>query len=146
MTNGTYQLSAFLAKQVSAHNRGIALDLTLCSLETGQDLEMQSAIHDLSYHSVSSANNENAKLLENYMTAEGFSGLTSEWWHFQDDITRKEIKLATYLEDGVSVEGFTADEKGFKYRRADGSFATGGEMEIGGKKYSLDSEGYCKLY
>ncbi len=146
MTNGTYQLSAFLAKQVSAHNRGIALDLTLCSPETGQDLEMQSAIHDLSYHSVSSANNENAKLLESYMTAEGFSGLTSEWWHFQDDITRKEIKLATYLEDGVSLEGFMADEKGFKYRRADGSFVTDGEMEIGEKKYSFDSDGYCMFY
>ncbi len=145
MTNGTHKLSAFLAKQVSAHNRGIALDLTLRSMETGEDLEMQSEIHDLSYHSVSAANNDNAKLLESYMKAEGFNGLTSEWWHFQDDITRNEIKLATYLEEGVSLEGFKADDNGFKYQNPDGSFVTGEEKTIDGKKYSFDAYGYCKI-
>ncbi len=146
MTNGSYKLSAFLAKQVSAHNRGIALDLTLKPAETQKDLEMQSEIHDLSYHSVSSSNNDNAKLLEKYMTAEGFNGLTSEWWHFQDDITRNEINLSTYLEEGVSLEGFKADGKGFKYQKADGTFVTGEDRDIGGKNYSFDNDGYCKFF
>ncbi len=146
MTNGSYKLSAFLAKQISAHNRGIALDLTLKPAETLKDLSMQSEIHDLSYHSVSSANNDNAKLLEKFMKAEGFNGLTSEWWHFQDDITRDEIKLSTYLEEGVSLEGFKADEKGFKYQLADGSFVAGEERTVDGKKYSFDGDGYCKFF
>ncbi|MCR5734449.1 MAG: hypothetical protein K6G22_07595 [Lachnospiraceae bacterium] len=146
MTNGSFKLSAFLAKQVSAHNRGIALDLTLRSLDTGKDLEMQSEMHDLSFHSISASNNENAKLLESYMKAEGFNGLSSEWWHFQDDITRNEIKLSTYLEEGVSLEGFKADDRGYKYQNADGSFAAGEDRVIDGKNYSFDDDGYCKLF
>ena len=146
MTNGSYKLSAFLAKQISAHNRGIALDLTLQSLETGEDLTMQSAIHDLSYHSVINANNENAALLDTYMKAEGFNGIVSEWWHFQDDITRNEIGLSTYLEEGVSLEGFKADPKGFRYQNADGSFVTDTERTIDGKKYRFDKDGYCKIF
>ena len=36
-------------------------------------------------------NNDNAKLLEKYMTATGMRGLSSEWWHFQDDETRPRL-------------------------------------------------------
>lgn len=105
MTNNQYKLSAFLAKQISAHNRGIALDLTLRNKETNEDLRMQSDMHDLSYHSVIAANNENAALLAEYMKNGGFNGLSSEWWHFQDDDTRNEIGLSSYLEEGVSMDG-----------------------------------------
>ena len=56
------------------------------------------------------------------MTAEGFSGLTSEWWHFQDDETRKKVSPARG-ETGVSAEGYKVDDRGIRYRHADGSYA-----------------------
>lgn len=102
MTNGSMNLSAFLAKSISAHNRGIALDLTLADAASGEDLEMQSAMHDLSYHSITARNNDNAKLLKKYMVDAGFNSLSSEWWHFQDDKTRNRINLGVYLENGVN--------------------------------------------
>lgn len=102
ITGGGYRLGAFLAQVSSAHNKGIALDLTLCDPETGEDLKMQSNIHDLSYHSVISNNNDNANLLAKYMKEGGFNGLSSEWWHFQDDDTRNKLGINFMLENGVS--------------------------------------------
>ena len=101
ITNGTFNLGAFLAASVSAHNRGIALDLTLVDITTGEELPMQSSIHDLSWHSILSYNNENADLLAKYMKNAGFHDLTSEWWHFQDDETRSALSLGSYLVKGV---------------------------------------------
>ena len=143
MTQNTYKLSAFLAKSISAHNRGIALDLTLVDSGTGEELAMQSPLHDLSWRSVTARNNENAKLLEKYMKGEGFAGLNSEWWHFQDDLTKEELSLSQYLEEGVSLEGFTADEGGVRYRLSDGSILKSTETELGGRSYRFDPDGYC---
>ena len=102
ITGGGYRLGAFLAQVSSAHNKGIALDLTLYDPETGEDLKMQSNIHDLSYHSVILNNNDNANLLAKYMKEGGFNGLSSEWWHFQDDDTRNKLGINFMLENGVS--------------------------------------------
>lgn len=104
ITGGRYSLGAFLAKQASAHNKGIALDLTLVDARTGEELPMQTAMHDLSYHSVLASNNENANLLAKYMKDGGFNDLTSEWWHFQDDATRNELKINFLLETGVKTQ------------------------------------------
>lgn len=79
----SYKQSNFLAQSVSNHNYGVALDLTLADLETGKELEMQSAMHELSTLSVLSLNNQNANILANIMLSSGFKGLTSEWWHFE---------------------------------------------------------------
>ncbi|MBQ7562548.1 MAG: D-alanyl-D-alanine carboxypeptidase family protein [Lachnospiraceae bacterium] len=143
MTDNRFKLSAFLAIQVSAHNRGIALDMTMMDFETGEDLAMQTNMHDPSFHSILAANNENADILAGYMKEAGFNGLSSEWWHFQDDITRNEIGLTSYLEEGVSLEGFTADDMGIRYRRKDGSFVTDTREAIEGTDYVFDAEGYC---
>lgn len=102
ITGGRYRLSAFLAASGSAHNKGIALDLTLCDRESLENLEMQTAMHDLSYHSVLAENNDNANLLAKYMTEGGFNDLVSEWWHFQDDESRKALGLNYSLEEGIS--------------------------------------------
>ena len=63
MTDGRYALSNFIAKGVSNHNIGVALDLTLENIKNSEELEMQTSIHDLSHHSEVSHNNKNAKLL-----------------------------------------------------------------------------------
>ena len=71
------------------------------------------------------------------------NGLSSEWWHFQDDSTRKAIGLNSSLEKGVSPEGWTQDDGGWRYRNADGSFAQNTALTIGGRAYTFDKEGYA---
>ena len=142
--NGRFNLGSFLAKVTSAHNRGIALDLTLEKTSTGEELEMQSAIHDLSWYSAAYLNNDNAKLLEKYMTATGMRGLSSEWWHFQDDETREAIGLTSYLFKGVSMEGWTRDDQGWRYRDEDGSVLRDTSFTVDGKRYTADQDGYVR--
>lgn len=144
MTNGTFKLSAFLAAVTSAHNRGIALDLTLVDKETDEALPMQSEMHDLSWNSILSLNNENADLLSEYMLGVGFRGLTSEWWHFQDDETREALELNSYLAKGVSVTGWKKDDNGWRYRQEDGSFLTGTTATVEGESCTFDENGYVK--
>lgn len=141
--NGRFGLGSFLAKAVSNHNRGVALDLTLEKIDSGEELEMQSAIHDLSWYSATYLNNDNAKLLEKYMTATGMRGLTSEWWHFQDDETRDALSLGSYLYKGVNLGGWTRDERGWRYRDADGAYYQTTAATIDGKRYIFDPDGYA---
>ena len=147
MTNGgSMKLSAFLAQSVSAHNRGIALDMTIESMDTGERLEMQSPIHDLSFRSVGSRNNDNANILKKYMTEAGFAELSSEWWHFQDSATSKELGLGSYLENGVSLEGWKKDNVGWKYQLPSGKYSKDTDLTIDGVMYSFDEDGYCNEY
>lgn len=139
--NGRFGLGSFLARTISAHNRGIALDLTL--EENGGELEMQSVIHDLSWYAATDRNNLNAKLLAGYMRAVGMNGLSSEWWHFQDDATRSAIGLNTSLYTGVSSEGWTQDDGGWRYRGKDGSFLRNTTATVDGRPYTFDAEGYA---
>ena len=141
--NGRFHLGSFLARTISSHNRGIALDLTLEKIDGGGELEMQSGMHDLSWYSETYLNNLNAKLLAGYMTAVGMNGLNSEWWHFQDDDTRKAIGLNSSLEQGVSPQGWTQDDGGWRYRKADGSFARDTALTIDGRAYTFDKAGYA---
>ena len=142
--NGRFSLGSFLARVTSAHNRGIALDLTLEKIDGGEELEMQSAIHDLSWYSAAYLNNDNAKLLETYMTATGMRGLSSEWWHFQDDETREAIGLTSYLFKGVNMGGWTKDDRGWRYRDADGTIYKNTTVTVDGKRYTADADGYVR--
>ncbi len=141
VTEGSYSLPNFLAQNGSMHNMGIALDLTLERLDTGEELTMQTDMHDLSVYSIISRNNENAYLLDSYMKAAGFGGLTSEWWHFQDNETRQALGLNTYMQYGVSYACWVSDDTGWRYRYADGSYAYG-VVTIGGSEYYFDDAGY----
>lgn len=144
MTNGTFKLSAFLAAVTSAHNRGIALDLTLVDKETDEALPMQSEMHDLSWNSILSLNNDNADLLSGYMLGVGFRGLTSEWWHFQDDETREALELNSYLAKGVSVTGWKKDDTGWRYQQEDGSFLKNTTATVEGESCTFDENGYVQ--
>jgi zinc D-Ala-D-Ala dipeptidase len=72
----------------SKHNRGCAIDLTLVRLSDGQPVQMPSVYDDLSFRAQRSFMDATAEAianrarLERLMTAEGFIGLPSEWWHF----------------------------------------------------------------
>lgn len=140
MTNkGQYALNNFLAKGTSRHNLGVAIDMTL--VKNGEELEMQTAMHDLSWFSASGRNNSNAKILSQIMKGVGFGGLTSEWWHFQDLDTVNQIKPAA-LWSGVTPECWVYDGIGWSYRCADGSYYTDRTVTIDGTKYTFDATGY----
>lgn len=139
--NTSYSLANFLARSVSRHNYGIAMDMTLVQTSTGEELEMQSSMHDLSWYSELKQNNSNAKILTRIMTGNGFTGLTSEWWHFQDNDVYAELDLK-YCESGITPECWMADDLGWRYRLSDGSYVTGGDREIGGVTYTFDENGY----
>jgi zinc D-Ala-D-Ala dipeptidase len=72
----------------SRHNRGCAVDLTVCDLATGTQLPMPSGFDDFSprahrdYAGGTPAETANRANLERLMTAQGFDGMSNEWWHF----------------------------------------------------------------
>lgn len=141
MTNNVYGINSFLASSGSRHNYGVAVDLTLETLADGSELQMQTSMHDLSWYSSVSRNNENANLLRQYMTGNGFAGLNSEWWHFQDDSAFASYRLSNRW-SGVQAAGWTRDDGGWRCRLADGSFCTEAEKEIGGVLYRFSPDGY----
>lgn len=75
-------------KRGSKHNRGCAVDLTLHDLQTGKLVEMPTEFDDFSekahrdYMNASAAAIFNRARLARYLEAEGFLGLSNEWWHF----------------------------------------------------------------
>ncbi|BCL39566.1 D-alanyl-D-alanine dipeptidase [Nostoc sp. MS1] len=73
--------------QGSRHNRGAAVDLTLID-NNGKELEMPSKFDSFTpashrnYNGGSAQARKNRQLLEDTMQKQGFSGLSTEWWHF----------------------------------------------------------------
>lgn len=136
-----YPLYYFLANGTSRHNQGIAMDLTIADLETGKDVEMQTSIHDLTWYSELENNNKEAKLLAKIMEGAGFTGLISEWWHFQDNDVWYDLE-PEHLWYGVSAECWMADDHGWRYRRYNGYCFADCSREIDGVVYTFDEEGY----
>lgn len=72
----------------SAHSRGVAFDVTLCS-EDGGFLAMPTGFDDFNSPlanpkaSGSGPEFERRDLLQEAMAGAGFLGADSEWWHFQ---------------------------------------------------------------
>jgi zinc D-Ala-D-Ala dipeptidase len=75
-------------KRGSRHNRGCAVDLSLHALETGALVKMPSAFDDFSqrahrdFMGASAEAIANRERLARYMEAQGFIGMSNEWWHF----------------------------------------------------------------
>lgn len=71
----------------SRHNRGCALDLTLCD-STGTELDMGTGYDEFTERAAATYTDlpehviANRRLLESIMNAAGFDVLPSEWWHF----------------------------------------------------------------
>ena len=72
----------------SRHNRGAAVDLTLISLATGEELPMPTAYDDFTERAAHAFTDlpadalANRALLRDVMTKHGFEPLPSEWWHY----------------------------------------------------------------
>ncbi len=140
--NGRYSLANFLALGYSNHNLGVALDLTLISLYDGEEVEMQTAIHDLSWYSELEENNDAAKTLQRIMVGAGFGTLKSEWWHFQDNDAKGSLNLIA-LQQGVSPECWMADDAGWRYRDVYGEYYVNCREIIDGVAYAFDENGYA---
>ncbi len=73
----------------SVHNRGASVDITLVDSD-GNEVLMPTGYDDFSekasrnYAGSDSTARENMKYMEKIMTESGFTGLPSEWWHFDD--------------------------------------------------------------
>ena len=78
----------------SNHNRGAAVDVTLTDSE-GNELPMPSAYDEFTerahrdYAGGTQEERDNRRTLEEAMEKEGFTGLKSEWWHFDDTDAKK---------------------------------------------------------
>ena len=140
--NGQFEVSAFLAKSGSRHNQGVALDLTLEN-RNGEELKMQTVMHDLSRFALTWGNNWNARILKEIMTGAGFAPLMTEWWHFQDDETHEQLEIKHYAWEGVKPCRWMADTNGWRYRDDDGQFLKDCTKVIDGVKYVFDTDGYA---
>ena len=103
---------------------------------------MQTSMHDLSWYSAISRNNANANLLRGYMLNAGFGGLTSEWWHFQDNDAIAAAQPANRWA-GVSPEGWRRDDTGWRYRLTNGTWCRSEDRVIDGVAYRFDGDGYA---
>lgn len=73
----------------SGHNRGLAVDLTVISLETGKELDMGTGFDnftDTAHHAFTSKLPEAVQrarfILKSTMEHNGFTAMDTEWWHF----------------------------------------------------------------
>ena len=72
----------------SRHNRGCAVDLTLCDLATGREIEMPGTYDEMSPRSYAAyaggtpTQRATRNLLRARMESHGFAVLPAEWWHF----------------------------------------------------------------
>lgn len=105
---GTHLTVGNYIANVSKHNRGIAVDLTLRKYDSldslGDELMMQTMMHTLDFRSNMAYNNDNADLLYGIMTeGTGLIPLTGrqEWWHFELD---KNTALFPLYEEYVPVD------------------------------------------
>jgi len=82
----------------SRHNRGAAVDVTLIDLRDKKELLMPSGYDEFSekahrnYMDAPEEAIRNRELLERVMKKHGFTGLPTEWWHF-DDVNWKNYEL-----------------------------------------------------
>lgn len=83
LNEGGHKLKDFLPDGVSDHNYGTAFDITTVKTDTGEEVEMQSPMHELSQLSVTEDNTPDADTMKGWLEEYGFSGSETEWWHFE---------------------------------------------------------------
>lgn len=78
-------------RDVSEHSWCIAVDITLCDLQTGEPLDM-GGHHDLldvssatDYPGITPAQQANRRKLRDALQKVGFSNYSKEWWHYYFD-------------------------------------------------------------
>lgn len=87
--NMKYFKQGYIARR-SRHNMGVAVDLTLVSLDTGKPLDMGTPFDTFSdaahTANASGAVARNRQRLVSAMEAQGFRNYDQEWWHFSFEV------------------------------------------------------------
>ena len=65
-------------------------------------------------------------------------------WHFQDDEAKNAYSVPA-VSKGVSLEGWTADDRGWMYRDRKGTYYKNQTLTIDGVAYRFDAYGYLVL-
>jgi len=109
----------------SKHNRGTAVDITLVDME-GNELEMPSGFDDFTGKGSRNSSNmsenarKNMELLTDVMVRNGFTTISSEWWHFNDSDSDKygiiDVNLDEFLRNDISESN--QDQKASLYLSA----------------------------
>ncbi|MBR0353295.1 MAG: D-alanyl-D-alanine carboxypeptidase family protein [Oscillospiraceae bacterium] len=136
-----WDIGSFLAPGWSQHNRGVAIDMTFEDAVSGEAITAQTNMHDLSSYSTIYSNNQAASSILSLMEASGLHNIVSEWWHFQDNEIINSLK-PPYCENGVSAEGWIADEAGEMYRNADGTLMIDCVMVTDEGNFVFDPDGH----
>ena len=106
--NGNYVANPYGGGH-SSHTNGGTVDVTLMKdgvqCEMPSDIDEYSALGDRNYADVSAEAAANARLLEQVMTANGFSGYFGEWWHYGDTTgyNYADVENAVLPEHGTRV-------------------------------------------
>lgn len=97
----------------SKHNRGCAVDLSICDLDTGVELQMPSGYDEFTeqaspdYAGGTNEQTANRDLLRRLMEAEGFTVNPNEWWHYDfkswEDHPILDISFAEAAAIGIAV-------------------------------------------
>lgn len=83
----------------SGHNRGIAVDVTLVKITSGEELAMPTGFDDFSERAHHNYMNlpqnvlQNRELLKTTMENNGFQALSNEWWHYSLANTETNFEL-----------------------------------------------------
>jgi len=93
----------------SNHQKGIAVDVALVDIETGKEIEMPSEYLEFStlayaYPDPSITSKqaiENITKFQDIMIRSGFEVYIGEWWHFNDNETKKIVKFEPINPDGI---------------------------------------------
>ncbi len=106
-----YPVEGFVANPAkgSNHNRGMAVDLTLAD-SRGRELPMPSGYDEFTdrahrdYQGGTREERRNRLVLEQAMRAEGFRGITTEWWHFDFKNAKEYPVLDISFADAASLD------------------------------------------
>lgn len=102
-------------KEGGRHTRGIAIDVTLVDLKTGQEVEMPTGFDDFSLAARADAPVEscvafsNRTMLHDVMSKHGFTVNPDEWWHFNFKNWQSYPVLNHSIEELVELDSVTRD-------------------------------------
>lgn len=105
-------LSGYIPKEGSDHNYGTAIDVTLVDLVTGEEIGMQTAMHDISQRSSSDNNTGDAIQLALFMEEAGFEKNDLMWWHYTvKDLKKKQGAFQTQPFSDLAGTGYVKMEE-----------------------------------
>lgn len=121
----------------SNHEHGGAVDVTLVDLP-GNKVQMPTGYDDVSvrasrnYSQCTQEEKANALILENAMKSQGFVGLSTEWWHFDDPDVSNDLLAASANPVGLPAPEFVPQSTVTVSATGDNTLANGYGFDYSG--------------